>query len=126
MDEVRRNFSEADLDITNLRFETFGASGWFEPEVFTVRVPERGVEVSVGKNQTIVEALEATGLDVMADCRKGECGLCEARILDLNGKIDHRDVFYSAEQKSENEKIACCVSRLVADGSPATIEIALS
>jgi vanillate O-demethylase ferredoxin subunit len=126
MDEVRRNFSEADLDITNLRFETFGASGWFEPEVFTVRVPERGVEVSVGKNQTIVEALEANGLDVMADCRKGECGLCEARILDLNGKIDHRDVFYSPEQKSENEKIACCVSRLVAVDGSASIDLALS
>jgi ferredoxin-NADP reductase len=126
MDEVRRNFSESDLDITNLRYETFGASGWFEPEVFTVRVPERGVEVSVGKNQTIVEALEATGLDVMADCRKGECGLCEARILNLNGKIDHRDVFYSPEQKSENEKIACCVSRLVADGGAASIDLALS
>jgi len=126
MDEVRRTFASTDLDVTNLRYETFGASGWFEPEVFTVRVPERGVEVSVGKNQTIVEALEASGLDVMADCRKGECGLCEARIIDLNGKIDHRDVFYSAHQKSDNEKIACCVSRLVADNGTASIDLALS
>lgn len=126
MDEVRRTFAGSDLDITNLRYETFGASGWFEPEVFTVRVPERGVEVSVGKNQTIVEALEASGLEVMADCRKGECGLCEARIISLDGKIDHRDVFYSAEQKAEREKIACCVSRLVAESGTATIEISIS
>jgi vanillate O-demethylase ferredoxin subunit len=126
MDEIRRAFAGSDLDITNLRYETFGASGWFEPEVFTVRVPERGVEVSVGKNQTIVEALEASGLEVMSDCRKGECGLCEARILSIDGKIDHRDVFYSPEQKAEREKIACCVSRLVAESGTASIDLALS
>lgn len=126
MDEVRRAFANSDRDITNLRYETFGASGWFEPEVFSVSVPEKGVKVQVEKNQTIVEALEAAGLEVMADCRRGECGLCEARISKLSGTIDHRDVFYSAEQKAEGEKIACCVSRLVGSGSPAEIEITLT
>jgi vanillate O-demethylase ferredoxin subunit len=126
MDEVRRTWANSDLDITNLRYETFGASGWFEPEVFNVTVPEKGVTVKVGKNQTIVEALEAAGLEVMSDCRRGECGLCEARISKFTGTIDHRDVFYSAEQKAEGEKIACCVSRLVGSGSPAEIEITLT
>jgi vanillate O-demethylase ferredoxin subunit len=126
MDEVRRTWSNSDLDITNLRYETFGASGWFDPEEFTVRVPEKNAEVTVGKNQTIVEALEAAGLEVMSDCRKGECGLCEARIVKHTGKIDHRDVFYSEEQKYEGEKIACCVSRLISDGKPASIDIILT
>ena len=126
MDEVRRTWSNRDLDITNLRYETFGASGWFDPEEFIVRVPEKNAEVTVGKNQTIVEALEAAGLEVMSDCRKGECGLCEARIVKHSGKIDHRDVFYSEGQKAEGEKIACCVSRLIGDGQPAEIEIILS
>jgi ferredoxin-NADP reductase len=126
MDEVRRTWANSDLDITNLRYETFGASGWFEPEEFIVRVPEKNAQVTVGKNQTIVEALEAADLEVMADCRKGECGLCEARILKHTGKIDHRDVFYSPEQKAEAEKIACCVSRLVSDGQTASIDIVLT
>ena len=116
----------SDLDITNLRYETFGASGWFDPEEFTVRVPEKNAEVTVGKNQTIVEALEAAGLEVMSDCRKGECGLCEARIVKHTGKIDHRDVFYSEEQKHEGEKIACCVSRIISEGKPASIDIILT
>ncbi len=126
MDEVRRTWANSANDITNLRFETFGASGWFDPEEFAVRVPEKNTEVTVGKNQTIVEALEAAGLDVMADCRKGECGLCEARIIRHSGTIDHRDVFYSAEQKAEGEKIACCVSRLVSKGEPASIDVILT
>lgn len=126
MDEVRRTWAESDLDITNLRYETFGASGWFDPEEFTVKVPALGAEVVVGKNQTIVDALEQAGYEVMADCRKGECGLCEARITRISGEIDHRDVFYSAHQKAQNEKIACCVSRLVGNGSPAELVITLT
>ena len=126
MDEVRRAWANTGFDITNLRYETFGASGWFDPEEFLVRVPERRAEVLVGKNQTIVEALEAAGIEAMADCRKGECGLCEARIIRHTGTIDHRDVFYSASQKADGEKIACCVSRLVSSDEPASIDIILS
>lgn len=126
MDEVRRTWENSDLDITNLRYETFGASGWFDPEEFIVRVPEKNAEVRVGKNQTIVEALESAGLEVMSDCRKGECGLCEARIIKHSGTIDHRDVFYSQEQKEAGEKIACCVSRVISSGEQPTIEIILT
>jgi vanillate O-demethylase ferredoxin subunit len=126
MDEVRRSWVNRNLDISKLRYETFGVSGWFDPEDFIVRLPEKNAEVRVSKDQTIVEALEAAGLEVMADCRKGECGLCEARIINYSGKLDHRDVFYSEEQKSEGTKIACCVSRLVGDGSTASIEVILT
>lgn len=126
MDEVRRSWVNRNLDISKLRYETFGVSGWFDPEDFIVRLPEKNAEVRVSKDQTIVEALEAAGLEVMADCRKGECGLCEGRIIKYSGKLDHRDVFYSEGQKSEGTKIACCVSRLVGDGSTASIEVILT
>jgi vanillate O-demethylase ferredoxin subunit len=49
----------------------------------------------------------------MFDCRKGECGLCEVRILQMEGTIDHRDVFYSEHQHGEALKMSCCVSRAV-------------
>jgi vanillate O-demethylase ferredoxin subunit len=61
----------------------------------------------------MLEALEDAGADMMFDCRKGECGLCEVKILRLEGAIDHRDVFYSARQQDATEKMACCVSRAV-------------
>ncbi|MFM6977288.1 MAG: ferredoxin reductase, partial [Micrococcales bacterium] len=44
MDEVRRSWAATDFDITNLRYETFGASGWFDPEEFVVKVPALGAE----------------------------------------------------------------------------------
>ncbi|MGO4857888.1 PDR/VanB family oxidoreductase [Arthrobacter sp. 2MCAF14] len=113
MDAVRRTWTERELSYPNLRFETFGNSGWYDPEEFIVKIPSLGLQVPVGAGHSMLEALEDAGADMMFDCRKGECGLCEVRILQLEGDIDHRDVFYSARQKSATEKMACCVSRAV-------------
>lgn len=117
MDAVRRTWTESGLSYPNLRYETFGNSGWHDPEEFVVKVPRLGLEVPVGKGRSMLEALEDAGAEMMFDCRKGECGLCEVRILKLEGAIDHRDVFYSARQKNATEKMACCVSRAVTSPS---------
>lgn len=114
MDAVRRSWQDFELSLPNLRYETFGNSGWFDPQEFTVRIPRLGIETVVPKDQSMLEALEAAGADMMFDCRKGECGLCEVEVLDLSGDIDHRDVFYSERQQRASAKMCCCVSRVTA------------
>jgi ferredoxin-NADP reductase len=127
MDAVRRAWVERELPYPDLRFETFGNSGWFDPCDFVVRVPRLGLEVTVGATETMLEALEGGGADPMFDCRKGECGLCEVQVLELDGDIDHRDVFYSERQKDARSKMCCCVSRAVGPaGRPALVTIELS
>lgn len=123
MDAVRRAWVDAGLSYPNLRFETFGNSGWFEPQEFTVRIPQFGLEATVGRNTSMLEALEAAGADMMYDCRKGECGLCEVLVLGLEGSIDHRDVFYSEREKNATGKMCCCVSRVALPGGAAVITI---
>jgi len=125
MDEVRREWVGRGFDISNLRFETFGASGWFEPEEFSVKLADGGPTVKVGKNETILDALESAGLEVMSDCKKGECGLCEIRVQSVSGQIDHRDVFYSEEQKKAGEKIVSCVSRISGTDGKSEVVLAL-
>lgn len=117
MDAVRRAWIERELDLPNLRYETFGNSGWYDPEEFIVRVPKLNLEVLVPTDRSMLEALEDAGADMMFDCRKGECGLCEVRITEINGVIDHRDVFYSERQQRLNKKMNCCVSRAVTSPS---------
>lgn len=128
MDAVRRSWDAAGRPPANLRFETFGNSGWFEPEPFRVRIPASGVDCVVPPTQTLLEALEAAGVDAMYDCRKGECGICEARVIGLDGDIDHRDVFYSERQRDAKSKLCPCVSRVraVEGEGMATIELELS
>ena len=126
MDAVRRAWKTSDLGVTNLRFETFGNSGWFDPEPFTVAIPSMGIETTVGTGESMLEALEAAGADMMFDCRKGECGLCMVQVLSMTGKTDHRDVFLSESQHAEAPapQLISCVSRVAADGeAPACITI---
>ena len=73
-------------------------------------------------NQTMLEALEAAGVEIIFDCRRGECGLCALPILAVDGIVDHRDVFFSDEEKALNAKLCTCVSRVV--GSCITVDTA--
>ena len=103
-----------------LRFETFGNSGRFASETFSVQIPHLEQMIEVSPNQTMLSALEAAGIDVIADCRRGECGLCAVTILQATGIVDHRDVFFSEAEHQENKKLCACVSRVV--GGSVTID----
>jgi vanillate O-demethylase ferredoxin subunit len=120
LDGLRRVWAEAGRAPARLRYETFGSSGHFAPEAFTVRIPRLGREVAVAANSSMLEALEAAGVGVLADCRRGECGLCVMQVLAVDGRIDHRDVFLSAHQQARGDKICTCVSRVV--GGAITVE----
>jgi ferredoxin-NADP reductase len=120
MDALRREWARHGLPGPNLRFETFGNSGAWAPEVFRVRIPALDREITVGKEVSLLDALEDAGVEVMSDCRKGECGLCAVRVLGCDGQIDHRDVFLSDEQKEQDTSLCACVSRVAAgDRTPA-------
>ncbi len=116
LEAVQRQWRRSGRPIDQLRFETFGSSGHLAAEPFKIRIPRLGTEIDVAANQTMLEALEAAGIEMIFDCRRGECGLCALDILEVDGIVDHRDVFFSDEEKAANQKLCTCVSR-VAGGS---------
>jgi ferredoxin-NADP reductase len=118
MDAVRRGWQDRGLPPANLRYETFGSSGWFETEEFVARIPSRQVETVVRAEETLLEALTRAGVDLMYDCRKGECGLCLLDVDSVDGVLDHRDVFLSAGQQDQAGSLVTCVSRVVARAGP--------
>ncbi|HWC22487.1 MAG TPA: PDR/VanB family oxidoreductase [Flexivirga sp.] len=111
LDAVRQAWATHGLPAPNLRFETFGSSGSWQAQPFTIRLADTGREVRVPANSTALEALEAAGMAVMSDCRKGECGLCAVRVLEVSGRVDHRDVFLDDTQKAAADQLCLCVSR---------------
>ena len=113
MDAVRREWDDCGLPGANLRYETFGNSGWFDPETFVVGIPELGIRTEVGPGRTMLEALAGAGADLMYDCLKGECGLCRMPVAELSGTLDHRDVFLSPAQQSSGNQLCACVTRVV-------------
>src|SRR5919199_717505 len=110
-----------DLGADRLQFETFASGGRFAPEEFVVRLADQGDrEVVVRQNRTVFDALKDNGVDMMWDCLRGECGLCAVRVLDVEGELDHRDVFLDEEQQRDGETLITCVSRAV--GGALTID----
>lgn len=110
MRHVRWRWSELSLPAEHLRYETFG--DFSTTDRFMVKVPRLGVTTVVEPGQSVLDALAQCGIDVMSDCHKGECGLCEVRVLDVIGAIDHRDVFYELRRHRRDERMCSCVSRV--------------
>jgi vanillate O-demethylase ferredoxin subunit len=122
LEAAKRAWAEAGRPMSRLRFETFGASGVWPTRAFTVKIPRLNREIQVPETQTMLEALEAAGVEMISDCRRGECGLCALTITAVDGVVDHRDVFFSEAEKADNTKLCSCVSRVY--GASVTVDTA--
>ncbi|WP_076866306.1 PDR/VanB family oxidoreductase [Bradyrhizobium mercantei] len=111
LDAARRAWEASGRPMTDLRYETFGSSGLLPTEAFRVRLRGEGTEFIIPRDRSMLDVLNEAGHEVMSDCRRGECGVCALDVVDVEGEIDHRDVFFSDHQKRESRKICACVSR---------------
>ena len=80
-------------------------------EVFDVQLAASGRTIAVGTHQSLLEAIEAAGVDAPYLCRGGACGQCETDVLGCEGRILHNDHWLTPEQKAGGQKIMPCVSR---------------
>jgi vanillate O-demethylase ferredoxin subunit len=116
LDAAKQFWGEAGRPMGRLRFEVFGDSGAERDEAFTVRVLGDTSELTVLPGKCLLDTLEEAGVDTISDCRRGECGLCAVDVVELTGRIDHRDVFFSEAEKRENKRLCTCVSRVTGGG----------
>ncbi|MNP70898.1 Phenoxybenzoate dioxygenase subunit beta [compost metagenome] len=85
---------------------------------FEVHLARSGKTISVVEGQTVLDALDQAGVEVMNSCREGICGACEVQVLE--GRPDHRDSILSESERSSNKTMFVCCSgskspRLVLD-----------
>jgi vanillate O-demethylase ferredoxin subunit len=76
---------------------------------FRVNLTKSGKTVMVDADQTIVEALNAAGIEVATSCEQGVCGTCLTTVL--AGRPDHRDMLLTEEEQQAGDRILLCVSR---------------
>jgi len=102
------------------RMATVGSSGRHPRAPFVARVRDHAITVSVPRDGTLLDALAAAGVELPADCLRGECGLCTVRVVACDGALDHRDVFLSAAEKTRGDRLCACVGRV--HGGSVTID----
>ncbi len=78
---------------------------------FEVKLSVSNKIIQVGEYQSLLEAIEAAGVDAPYLCRGGACGQCETDVIGYDGKFLHHDHWLDKDQKSSGKKIMPCVSR---------------
>lgn len=98
---------------SQLHFENFaGVSGLDgDARPFQVVWEPSGERIHVGADETLLDALNARGIDVPSSCASGTCGTCRLRLVAGNAR--HRDLVLNDRQRSE--LITPCVSRAADD-----------
>jgi ferredoxin-NADP reductase len=80
-------------------------------DAFDVFLARSRISVHVPPDQSLLESIEAAGIEVPYLCRGGVCGFCQTRVVALDGEIFHNDHFLSDADKAKGKSIMPCVSR---------------
>ncbi|MBS0356068.1 MAG: oxidoreductase [Proteobacteria bacterium] len=107
-DEVLELAAAAGWPASHVHCEHFG-SALSGGEAFHAFLAKSGVEVSVGEDESLLEAIERIGVKAPCLCRGGACGVCVTPLLE--GEAEHRDHYLSAAEREAGRLILPCVSR---------------
>lgn len=80
---------------------------------FQVKIASSGATYPVAAGQTVVQALQQHGIEILTSCEQGVCGTCITRVL--QGECDHRDLYFTDEEKAKNDQFTPCCSRAKGD-----------
>lgn len=80
-----------------------------DPLCFSAVLQRSGLRLEIPAGTSLLEALEAAGVEIASSCREGVCGTCVVPVL--SGAIEHRDACLYEDEQKANSAIACCVSR---------------
>jgi len=105
LDELRTLAGAHGWSAGRLHWEAFAAPEPGQP--FTVELARSGQRLQVPGDHSLLEALEAAGVEVPNLCRGGVCGQCTTRYL--SGEVEHRDHYLDEQQRGA--ALMPCVSR---------------
>lgn len=109
IDGILKAGLEAGWPEQNLHSERFLSSQPGKP--FDVELVRSEKTVHVGHHESMLEAIEAAGVDAPFLCRGGACGQCETAVAACEGRLLHQDVYLTDEEKASGRKVMICVSR---------------
>lgn len=108
VEEACENWPDGSLHIERFAAKAVEANPEGDTE-FVVECAQTGIDVVVAATQSIYDALEQAGVDVLGSCMEGVCGTCECDIV--SGLGDHRDSVLTDAEKAKNQTMMICVSR---------------
>lgn len=110
IDAVRQAAESAGFPSDQVHSELFDAPApQADDGSFEVELASSGQVFSIPPDRTIIDVLEENGIDIVYDCQRGDCGICQTTVLE--GIPDHRDVVLSQAERDAGDVMQICVSR---------------
>ncbi|MDX8516495.1 PDR/VanB family oxidoreductase [Mesorhizobium captivum] len=106
---VRKTAAALGWPRESIHHEEFLAPASGKP--FEVMLARSNKVIQVGEHQSLLEAIEAAGVEAPYLCRGGACGQCETDVLEHDGTLLHKDHWLTPAQCAGGDKIMPCVSR---------------
>lgn len=106
-------------DNVELHFERFAAPPVVDGKEFSVCIASTGEIVNVGAAETLLSALQRTGVSAPYSCQQGFCGTCRTQVLD--GDVDHRDTLLTEPERHAGTMLVC-ISR-APEGGRLTLDL---
>ncbi|MEP4558520.1 PDR/VanB family oxidoreductase [Cobetia amphilecti] len=107
IDAVHAAAASLNWSLSRIHHEVFAAPMPGTP--FTAVARNSEVEVEVGAEESLLEALERSGVETTSLCRGGVCGQCRVELLE--GEAEHRDGFLNEQERASQCCVMPCVSR---------------
>ncbi|WP_020495645.1 PDR/VanB family oxidoreductase [Sciscionella marina] len=76
---------------------------------FEVELRASGTTITVPASMSVLEAMEANGIEHISSCREGICGTCETKVIE--GIPEHRDSLLTEQERAANDTMMICVGR---------------
>lgn len=115
MDWVLDSARQAGWGDDRLHYEFFNArpAKLVTDGLFEVQIASSGLVIPVAPHESIVDAIQARGVQVQVSCLQGVCGTCLTRVLE--GEVDHRDMYLTEAERAANDQMLVCCSRARSD-----------
>ncbi|MFE1023988.1 PDR/VanB family oxidoreductase [Streptomyces sp. NPDC058818] len=91
------------------RFRPKEAEAGIPDTEFEAVLARSGRTVAVPPGVSVLDAVRASGVEVLFSCTEGTCGTCETDVVE--GEPDHRDSVLTDEERAAGETMLICVSR---------------
>ena len=79
-----------------------------DSEELVIEVQSTGQKINVTRDESIIDALARSGIEIQTSCQSGLCGTCKTRYI--SGDVEHGDCILSDAE--HQEYFTPCISHI--------------
>ena len=79
-----------------------------DSEGLVIEVQSTGQKINVTRDESIIDALARSGIEIPTSCQSGLCGTCKTRYI--SGEVEHGDCILSDAE--HQEYLTPCISHI--------------